>query len=300
MSQALTRARRRGAFGNHYWLVLVGAFLALAPLQMRIDGEQGLYGKLSEMLYVPSGAILRRLSLGHEGLLADIYWTRVVQYYGRGRMEERTHYELLGPLLRITTTLDPHLIVAYRFGSIFLTERLPGQRGEPEVALELIRRGIVANPDYWRLWEDLGFIYYWNLKDYKTAARIYLAGSERPGAAIWMKTMAATIAAKGGQLETSYAIWSQIYQDAGNDTIRNSAEQHLAAIVAAGQIDALDKLLDRYAAKTGHRARTLEELIAAGYLSGAPKDPSGEPYVLGPDGQAALSSHSKINLQLAH
>ena len=31
------------------------------------------------VLYLSSPKLLRRLSLGYDGLLADIYWTRVVQ-----------------------------------------------------------------------------------------------------------------------------------------------------------------------------------------------------------------------------
>ncbi len=35
-----------------------------------------------EALYLRSAKVLRRLSLGYTGLLADIYWTRAVQYFG--------------------------------------------------------------------------------------------------------------------------------------------------------------------------------------------------------------------------
>jgi hypothetical protein len=35
-----------------------------------------------EVLYVPSAKTLRRMSLGYTGLMADIYWTRAVQYFG--------------------------------------------------------------------------------------------------------------------------------------------------------------------------------------------------------------------------
>ena len=108
---------------------------------------------------------MRQLSLGYEGLLADIYWTRVVQYFGGKRVAHSTEFKLLGPLLQITTDLDPHLLIAYRFGSIFLADKPPRGAGEPLEALALLHRGVVANPDYWRLWEDVGFVYYWDLKD---------------------------------------------------------------------------------------------------------------------------------------
>ena len=37
---------------------------------------------LQEALYIRSSTALRRMSLGYTGLLADIYWTRAVQYFG--------------------------------------------------------------------------------------------------------------------------------------------------------------------------------------------------------------------------
>lgn len=178
-------------------LLLLMCFLALVPLQQAIDQALQAQSRSVETLYIPSGNMLRRLSLGHEGLLADIYWTRVVQYFGRKRLDRATQFKLLGPLLRITTDLDPQLVIAYRFGAVFLAEKAPGGAGQPQEALQLLRRGIVANPDYWRLWQDLGFIYYWDLKDYASAARVFQTGAKRPGAGVWMKALAATVAARG-------------------------------------------------------------------------------------------------------
>src|SRR5574337_687105 len=133
-------------------VVVVAGFLALWPLQRSIDQQLSAGREASEVLYLASGKLLRRLSLGHEGLLADVYWTRVVQYFGRRRLAHATRFDLLGPLLQITTELDPQLPIAYRYGSVFLAEKPPGGAGQPQQALALLRRGIVANPDYWRLW----------------------------------------------------------------------------------------------------------------------------------------------------
>jgi hypothetical protein len=71
---------------------------------------------LEDVLYISSPKLLQRLSLGYSGLTADIYWTRVVQYYGAMHHVGGGRYELLLPLLNITTQLDPHLTTAYQFG----------------------------------------------------------------------------------------------------------------------------------------------------------------------------------------
>ena len=228
------------------WAVLALSFLALVPLQQEADRQMSAQRRTEELLYVPSGRLLRRLCLGHEGLVADIYWTRAVQYFGRKRIDRATKFDLLGPLLRITTELDPNLIVAYRFGAIFLAEKAPWGAGRPEEALQLLRRGIVANPSYWRLWQDVGFIYYWDLKDYPRAAHAFRVGSQQPGAHLWMKALAASVAAEGGAISSSRLLWTEIYNQAGNESMRRSAAEHLWALEAREEIDQLNALLETY------------------------------------------------------
>ena len=157
--------------------LVIGGLLSVYRLQQAIDLElSSIAGRQEEMLFLPSGKILRRLSAGYSGLIADIYWTRAVQYYGRRRLAHDKNFALLGTLLSMTTDLDPNLLIAYRFGSLFLAGKPPEGAGRPDQAIYLLQRGIVANPDYWRLWQDLGFIYYWDMKDYPRAAAGFPGG----------------------------------------------------------------------------------------------------------------------------
>ena len=280
-------------------VVLVAALAGSLFLRMRIDRESGEASQLSPIVYVTSGDTLRRLSFGYDGLLADICWTRAVQYFGRERLAGRAGFNLMGPLLRVTTTLDPQLVIAYRFGAIFLAEKPPAGAGRPEEALALIRRGIVANPSYWRLWQDLGFIYYWDLGDYAQTARVFAAGSSRPGAEMWMKTLAASVAAQGGERQTSRVLWAEVYRHADNDSIRRSALDHLAALEAAEDIARLDQALTEFEQLAGRRAASFDELVGAGLLARTLLDPGGVSYVINRDGEAALGPESSIDLELA-
>ena len=102
---------------------------------------------LNQVLYISSPKLLKALSLGYHGLLADVYWTRVVQYYGEQRHTRSSDFSLLWPLLNLTTQLDPHLIPAYQFGGTFLASRPPYGAGLPQRAIELVESGIRNNPD---------------------------------------------------------------------------------------------------------------------------------------------------------
>ena len=87
-----------------------------------------------EALYLRSPNALRRLSLGYTGLLADIYWTRAVQYFGDQHQTGTGDFRLLAPLLEVTTELDPRLMPAYQFGANFLAPKPPGGAGLPGAA----------------------------------------------------------------------------------------------------------------------------------------------------------------------
>jgi hypothetical protein len=280
------------------WGLLLASVAGVYLVQTAREQHAARLGEVSEVLYIPSGRVLRYISLGNEGLMADLYWTRAVQYFGRKRLARAVRFDLLAPLLSLTTELDPLLLVAYRYGAVFLAEKYPGGAGQPEAALQLLRRGIVANPNEWRLWVDLGFIYYWDLKDYASAARVFRVGSERPGAKLWVRTLAASVAAKGGELETSRLLWSEIYRQADNEQIRHSAQEHLFALTAQEEINRLNDLLEAYARQFGRRADSLSDLLAAGLLKVVPRDPSGVAYRVGEDGWACLAPESKVDMRL--
>lgn len=285
-------------------VVALAVLLALqALLRSQIDRVHSSAQAGAELSATPErvpGVWLRRLSLGYSGLLADIEWTRAIQYFGRQRLARSGDFSQLGLLLRATTELDPHLLAAYRFGAVFLAEKPPMGAGQPEEAMQLLRRGIVANPSYWRLWEDLGFIQYWDLHDYAAAARTFQTGSSRPGAEIWMRALAATVAAKGGETSTSAALWGEVYRSARNALVRKSALEHLAALKAAEDMNALNRELEAYQKREGQPARSFADLDRAGLLHGVPVDPSGTPYVISASGKAALGPGSTIDLRLLH
>ena len=71
---------------------------AMAMLHV-IDGQRR--GSVArEALYVTSPTALRRMSLGYTGLLADIYWTRAVQYFGEQHHHESGDFRLLAQIGR--------------------------------------------------------------------------------------------------------------------------------------------------------------------------------------------------------
>lgn len=279
------------------WIAVAGVpllFAAIAVLQMKIDAGTRAYTAENDELMLRSGTAVRLMSLGYDSLLADIYWTRAVQYYGSRAGIDGAKFDLLWPLLDIATTLDSKLTIAYRFGAIFLSEPPPAGAGRPDLAVQLVKRGIAENPDNYYLSGDLGFLYYWRLKDYPKASEAYLEGSKIPNAPSWLKMMSARIAEKGGALETSRMIWSQIYETAQNNDIRNEALKTLRGFRAQEDETQLDEVAQEYKNRFGHFPASAGELRDAGLLRGNPADPAGYPYVFGVDGKLSLDPRSPV------
>jgi tetratricopeptide (TPR) repeat protein len=261
-------------------LLLAGFFTASVVSLRKIESMRGKEATLEEVLYVPSSKALKRMSLGYSALLADIYWTRAVQYFGSKHIAHSTRYDLLAPLLEITTDLDPHLIPAYQDGSLFLSQAPPWGAGQADKAVALLEKGARNNPAYWRLYFTLGFVHYLDRDDYKAAEQAFERGSEVPGALPWMKTMAARMAEHAAQIDTAITLWRGVYEMTHEESVRQTAVSHIVSLQADAQMIELERMIESYRQRTGRIPSTWSEMMQAGFLAGVPRDPTGAPYKL--------------------
>jgi len=275
-------------------VVLVAGFAGVWRLQRGIDARIVSLHQEQDELVLRSGPVLKLMSLEYAPLLADLYWTRTVQYYGSKNTRAEHQLDLLWPLLDITTTLDPNLLPAYRFGSTFLAEPAPRGAGMPEQAIEFLNRGIRANPDYWRLYEDMGFIYYFDMRDYEKASSAFLEGSKNPKALPWMKVLAARVSERGESRETSVFLWNEVYNSTSDAQLKKNALTHLRLLRGQEDCEQLDALAEEFGKRRGRRPDNVQDLVNAGLIPGAPVDPLGFVYVFDADGFAQLNPASPL------
>lgn len=296
----------RGRFGLVVaLLVAFGLVAGAAGLQYVREQKYPQPVVSEETLFITSGNTLRRMTSGYRALAADLYWIRAIQHYGGTRISLTTppagasgdvtpRYELLYPLLDLTTTLDPRFNIAYRFGAIFLAAPLPDGAGRPDLAVALLEKGIRESPQKWEYMHDIGFVYYWDLHDYPKAAEYFIRAAEIPGAPWWLRSVAATTLARGGDRGASKRLWRQLYETAPDDRGRQAAGIKLLQLDALDQIDGLQKRVDRFAQQHGEWPGSWQVLIAAGALPRIPLDPGGTPYELTQPGRVVLSMRSTL------
>jgi tetratricopeptide (TPR) repeat protein len=246
-----------------------------------------------EQLYL-NGPAMKRLTLAFNGIAADWYWMRSLQYVGRKMVAyEDTHtgnldlnslsfldLRLLPSLLRMTTTLDPQFLEPYYYGAVILPSL------NPDEAISLLNQGIAANPRQWRLYQHLGYIY-WQLGDYHKASEVYAAGAKIPGVPPWMMAMSARMKAEGGASQAAREMYTHLSESSEDPTVKQMVKTQLMRLDSLEERDKIRRVLSDYTSRSGHCATSWKEisaaLPAAGLridTSGAPLDPTNIPYRL--------------------
>ena len=243
---------------------------------------------IDESLYL-DGKMARRISLGFNGLAADWYWMRSLQYVGRKILNHedvqidnlaQLNLKLLAPLLDTATTLDPEFLDPYEYAAIVLPAI------DVNEAIRITKKGIEANPNAWRLYHHLGYIY-WQQREYAAACEIYGRGAHIEGAPPWMEAMKAKMAADGGSRSTAREIYTHMFEQSADENVKDMARNRLLQLDSLDQRDGLRKLFAAYQARIGRCPASWKEiepvfraLRMPVNASGAPLDPSGAPYVL--------------------
>ena len=272
-----------------------------ADSQARIGDEQ---------LYL-NGPTATRLTLAFNGLAADWYWMRSLQYVGRKVVAyEDTHQsqfdlkdlstldlKLLAPLLEVTTTLDPQFSAAYEYGAVILPEV------NPEAAVTLLNQGIAANPSSWRLYQHLGYIY-WQRENYEQASEAYATGAKLPGAPPWMAAMAARMKAERGSRDSAREMYRRLSEASNDEVIKQMVIYQIMRLDSLDDRDVIRQSIDAYRAQTSRCPMSWRDLsdrfrgtrLRVDSATGAPVDPAQVPYRLSKDGcDVELDPNSRVH-----
>ena len=209
-------------------------------------------------------AKLKGYALGFEGLIADWYWMKSLQYIGNKiytskenlNLEDLTalNPRLLYPYLDTATTLDPHFTEVYAYGAVILPAI------DREQAVKLTQKGIDENPDEWRLYQHLGYIY-WRLENYEKAAEVYSRGATIKDAPSFLRAMSARMRTQGNDRETARAIYAQMFREAQDDQSREAAEIRLLELDSLDERDGINQALKDFQVKNNRCAENWNELL---------------------------------------
>lgn len=193
---ALAERNAHAAAERRRFLAAVAAFVLLlasaAALQSEIGWKERSAPVAESMLYLPSGAYLHQIALGYDQAWADILWLRTIGYYG-DQITAEGQFKYLSRMLDIITTLDPQFLYPYLFGGVTLSLQLH----RPDLAINLLKKGMQYHPGVWRIPFLIGFNAYFMEGDAATAARYIDHASRLPDAPNYLSSFAARLYVKG-------------------------------------------------------------------------------------------------------
>jgi hypothetical protein len=180
--------------------------------------------RVDELLYYPSGTMVREASLGYETAAADIAWLRAIQYYGEHRMTDN-RFDRIRHVMEIVSTLDPAFQQPYVFGGFVLAQEMH----DPESGLALLTRGLQANPDSWDLAFEIGFLHYVCRHDYPAASSYFTLASRMPGHPEYVERFAAFANQRAGNDQLAILLWKRVLAT-GNTYMQEVARREIAKL----------------------------------------------------------------------
>lgn len=245
------------------WLAVVGSMAIWIGAQRATDGVRNTWHDAYPLLFLPNGRYLAAASLGFRTVLADVIYLWSIQYYGHHRTVEGRTY--LRHIYDTITDLDPAFTDAYTTGALVMAQDM----ADPQMAIELLNRGIERNPDNWVLPWDAGWYTYMDLEDYETAERYYELAAEKPDAPSWVARLRAHMVVEQGDLLSAIVLWEEIRDDAveeGNEEAAAIASQRVPDLYSRWAIGEIEAAIARFEADQGRRPDSLALLARLGLL----------------------------------
>ncbi|MBU8870270.1 MAG: hypothetical protein KOO60_05265 [Gemmatimonadales bacterium] len=222
-------ASRRARIARFFLFITLAMML---PATLRVLDKVPEAAQRQERLYFPSGKFLIESSLGFREAMADYLWFRFIQYYGAFRKDEND-LRYMDLLIDGITRLDPKFAEAYYLPSLILWSDF----GNPEASIDMLKRGILHNPDTARLKFQIGFIYYVFMREYSRAAFWFETAGLCSDATDREKRFAAFSHYKAGDDRVSLELWYTLRESTDSPQMLELAENMIKKLeerVSAG------------------------------------------------------------------
>jgi hypothetical protein len=282
----------RRALGAFTAVAVLLAIVVLSEINLRSIERTDPLGR--RLLYLPSHEMLDLVSLGNEGLMADLLFLWSIQYYSSYRPDETFLY--LETVYDLITDLDPLYFDAYRVGALIMMLDLHANPKVQKKAIErLFDKGLANMPDNWELAEVAAWDAHLQLRDPELALKYARIGAERPGAPHRLKRVYGRWSEQEDRWTISDSInyWEEVLAEATRWPEVVLSKNHLYDAYAKRDATVLDPMLADYRARFGRCADGWQQLIDLGWLNAVPLDYVGNPYRIDGD-RCATQPHKRI------
>jgi len=205
-------------------------------------------------------------------LLSDFLFLKIATFVGgrsgSGKLLNEEDWHFVAQSLDVVTDLDPYFVDPYMLAEGLLA----WDAGKPDIANQLLVKGMKYRTSDWRLPFFVGFNSFYFLKDYGTASKFIMEASQLPGSPAYLATLGARLAYYGGKSKTALLFLKEMLADTDDTMMKKRLQMRLQALERAVLIE---EALDKFKVKEGRMPKELTELVTFGYLIVLPPDPYG-------------------------
>lgn len=222
-------------------------------------------------------------------LLVDLMWLRALNAIALRDSEakNRALYEY-GVAI---TDLDPRFKLSYEFIGLnipFAVARNTFSGGD--LACDLYRRGLRVFPEDIKLHVYLGFSLFHHQRKFSEASDVFARAARLPGALHYMAPLAARLKSHAGEADDALQLTKELLAEETDESVRAELEARIGELEVEVVLQQIDRISLTFYERTGHVARTLDELRVLGLYSGPDVDPAGGIISIQADGKATSTS----------
>jgi hypothetical protein len=265
--------------------LLVCFLVAAMATLLVIERQRPTATRAAELSYLPKGEYLKLAVLGYRQLAADVIWLQVVQHFGK-RNETTEGYLWAYHAVDVVTDLDPRFVHAYRAAGTILGV----WAGRVHESIAILKKGMEHNPEAWELPFFIGYNYFYELCDYRSAATHFQIASLLSGAPTYLPQLAARMTVEAGDPDAALEFLLRLHQQVQDDRLKAGLERRIRQVSAERDIRLLEEAGLRFKTRHGRLPAGLDELVTQGFLRALPEEPHGGKYELRADGTVQSTS----------
>ena len=245
---------------------------------------------------IPRPEVLKALFPDYQELVGTSILTKVFLYFGSlaetsdvRKLAQAADYPAMSRVVHAALQLDPYNMDGYYFGQSILSWDV----GQHQLANELLEYGMKYRTWDWQLPFFAGFNYAYFLKDYDSAAKMYMRAGELSGEFLFTR-LAGRYLQESGETQMAIDYLASLENGTRNPAIKKTFSVRIAAFKA---VLAIEQARDRFSEAEGRLPVSIDELLKAGYLAEIPVDPYGGTFYFDETGQVRSTSKFSFSTQ---
>ena len=268
---------------NTRWMVIAPLTVAIG-LSCCIIAQRQLDARRTrdfeeELLYLPNEKLLNHFTGGMSSVVANLLWLKCIQYTAE-EFHGDNKYIWLDHMTDVITRLDPYFVDVYYYGGIFLA----ALKADGDASINLLKRGMVHNPDAWILPHEIAMVHLLNRRDEPNTpvyATQYLGMAVATGTAPQRVIDLASNIARMHDLDAfERAMWEDMARNSDERMLRNMAERKLMEIAIEDTCAQLSEAAALFENRHQRLPESLDELVTGGIIEAVPEDPLGGRYFI--------------------